>query len=126
LIQSGRLVPVCPEQLGGLPTPRPPAAIEGGDGGDVLDGRATVVTKDGADVTAEFVRGAHEVLRVARLAGCRMAVLKSGSPSCGVQRGPLPSDEQRVRIDGVTAALLRREGIDVMDEFTLANGRGLE
>lgn len=123
LLQSGRLVLVCPEQLGGLPTPRPPAAIEGGDGGDVLDGRARVLTSDGQDVTPQFVRGAEEALRVARLAGCRSAVLKCGSPSCGVARDLLEGEERAPLLDGVTAALLKRNGIEVVDEQVLSCNR---
>jgi uncharacterized protein YbbK (DUF523 family) len=67
------LIPVCPEQLGGLPTPR--SAVE------LLDGRA--VTRDGADLTEAFERGVQQVLRVARLTGARAAVLQPRSPSCG-------------------------------------------
>ena len=68
-----QLVPVCPEQLGGLPTPREPAErTEGG-----------VVTKTGADVSAQFQRGAEQALHLARIFGCKKAVLKERSPSCG-------------------------------------------
>ncbi len=67
-------VPVCPEQLGGLPTPRETAHLVGGDGMDVLDGNAFVVTEDGRDVTQHFLRGAEEVLRLARSLGAHRAV----------------------------------------------------
>lgn len=73
LSQDHVLIPVCPEQLGGLPTPR--SAVE------LLDGRA--VTRDGADLTEAFERGVQQVLRVARLTGARAAVLQPRSPSCG-------------------------------------------
>lgn len=106
-----RIVPVCPEQLGGLATPRPAAHLVGGGGEDVLDARARVVTDTGVDVTEQYVHGAHETLRIARLFGARRAILKERSPSCGccqVNRdGVLQSGS------GVTAALLRREGIEV-------------
>jgi uncharacterized protein YbbK (DUF523 family) len=75
---EGRLVPVCPEVFGGLPVPRPEAQRAGG--GD------RVLTKDGADVTAAFERGAEEALRLAREHEIAFAVMKDGSPSCGVRR----------------------------------------
>ncbi len=104
------LVPVCPEQLGGLPTPRKPAFIEGGTGEDVLRGRAVVVDTDGKDVTAAYVRGAEEVARIARITGARRAVLKEKSPSCGV--GLIYRGARLCPGMGVTAALLRAEGIE--------------
>ena len=67
------LVPLCPEQLGGLPTPRTPAERIGD----------RVITKDGRDVTAEYRRGAEQALHLARLCGCRIVLLKERSPSCG-------------------------------------------
>lgn len=132
LFRAGRAIPVCPEQLGGLPTPREPAEIVGGDGGDVLDGRARVIDKAGRDVTASFVRGAKQVLFLARQAGARRAILKRKSPSCGVRsRGQLrsrikvPGDEinetppaSDLPPEGVTAALLRRAGIRVYGSRT--------
>lgn len=101
------LVPVCPEQLGGLPTPRIPSEIR--------DGR--VFAKDGTDVTENFARGAHEALRLAQLAGCRCAVLKARSPSCGsgvIYDGTFSGT--KTEGDGVTAALLKRQGIRVYTE----------
>lgn len=92
-------IPVCPEQLGGLPTPRPAADIIGGDGRAVLQGRARVCTKDGEDVTAPFLKGARQVLKIARLQEVSGVCLKARSPSCGVS-GTL----------GVTAALLADHG----------------
>ena len=78
------LVPVCPEQLGGLPTPRPPAERRGD----------RVMTRDGGDVTAQYRRGAEEALRLCRLLGCEAALLKERSPSCGsgmVYDGTIPA-----------------------------------
>ena len=73
LMEKHTLIPVCPEQLGGLTTPRPPA-----------ERRAErVVAKDGRDVTEQYRRGAEETLRLAQLFGCEAAVLKERSPSCG-------------------------------------------
>jgi len=116
MVKRGEAVFVCPEQLGGLSTPRPPARIHGGSGEDVLDGRAKVLTHDGTDVTAEFVRGAEEALDMARLVGATEAILKERSPSCGSaliygDHGPFPGN-------GVTAALLKRHGIQVLSEET--------
>ena len=73
LAEDHYLVPVCPEQLGGLPTPRTPAERQGDQ----------VITKDGRDVTAAYLRGAQEALKLARLFGCDTAILKARSPSCG-------------------------------------------
>lgn len=112
LVRRGRALPVCPEQLGGLPTPRRPAEIRGGAGADVLEGRARVVTASGADVTDAFLRGAEETLRLARLSGAEGAILKARSPSCGVGAVYDGSFTGRLRPgDGVAAALLRRAGI---------------
>jgi uncharacterized protein YbbK (DUF523 family) len=97
-------IPVCPEQLGGLPTPRPPADIIGGTGLDVVRGMASVHCKDGTDVSAHFIRGAHQVLEIARRQKISRALLKARSPSCGVAR------------QGVTAALLLEQGI-MLEEF---------
>lgn len=104
-LEKATWIPVCPEQLGGLPTPREAADIIGGDGYDVLQGRAKVLTKSRADVTAHFINGAKQVLAVASSQKIYAAYLKSRSPSCGVQG----------RI-GVTAALLKQHGI-VVEEF---------
>jgi uncharacterized protein YbbK (DUF523 family) len=105
--RGGRVVAVCPEQLGGLPTPRPPAHLHGGDGHAVLDERASVRrVSDGEDVTAAFVSGAR---RAAALAGpACVAILKARSPSCGL--GQTEIDGVLGSGDGVLAALLRRGG----------------
>lgn len=68
------LIPVCPEQLGGLPTPRPPAEIR--------EGRA--INRQGRDVTAAYQKGAEETVRLYRLLCCQGAILKARSPSCGL------------------------------------------
>jgi uncharacterized protein YbbK (DUF523 family) len=103
-IKTTNWVPICPEQLGGLPTPREAADIIGGDGKDVLAGKARVVTKSGIDLTAEFIRGAEQVLQIAHLQHPSMAFLKARSPSCAVS-GNI----------GVTAALLQASGIEVKE-----------
>jgi uncharacterized protein YbbK (DUF523 family) len=114
---EGRLVPFCPEVGGGLPVPRPPAEIVGGLGGDVLDGRARVLTRDGTDVTPHFVAGARQALERARAYDVRLAILKESSPSCGslqVFDGTFAG--RRIPGEGVTTALLERHGISVFTE----------
>ncbi len=120
LAAEGHAVLVCPEEEGGLGTPRPPAEIVGGDGSDVLDGRARVVTRDGVDVTDAYVAGAREALLRARESGATAAILKARSPSCGCGRIYDGSFTRTQRDgDGVTAALLKREGIEVLTEEDL-------
>ena len=114
-LKAGRLLPLCPEVAGGLGVPREPAHIIGGDGAAVLDGTATVRTSSGRDVTQEFVRGAQAVLTLARANQVKLAVLKQRSPSCGT--GQLRSIEgDRFAGFGITAELLRRNGIEVISE----------
>ena len=118
--RQGRLVPICPEVVGGLAVPRPAAELVGGDGGDVLDGRARLETEDGTDVTEAFVAGARHAWTVARTRGIRMAVLKARSPSCGtmsVYDGTFSGNKRPGT--GVTAALLRRNGIAAFNEDQL-------
>jgi len=111
------LIPVCPEQLGGLPTPRPPAEIHGGDGNAVLDGRASVLTQNGQDFTAHFLRGAQQVVRIAQMTGAEMMIVQRKSPSCSCTRVYDGSFTRRL-VDGpgVTVALLARQtGIVIKD-----------
>ena len=120
LVAEGRAVLVCPEVDGGLGTPRPPAEITGGDGADVLAGRARVVTRSGTDVTAAYVAGAQRALAAAREAGAKVAILKARSPSCGKGTVYDGSFSRSLTVgDGVTAALLAANGIRVLtDEET--------
>ena len=106
LAERHTLVPVCPEQLGGLPTPRPPAERRGG----------RVVTQSG-EVTEQYLRGAEETLKLCKLLGCEAAVLKERSPSCG--RGQVYDGTFSGTLtagDGVTAELLAAHGILVYGE----------
>lgn len=117
LLKEEKVQLVCPEQLGGLTTPRSPAEIVGGSGEDVLTGRAKVLTCEGSDVTGCFIRGAEETLRIARLLEAEGAILKEGSPSCGsslIYDGTFQGVKKAGQ--GVTAALLRKEGITVYSE----------
>lgn len=115
--EEGRLVPVCPELLGGLSVPRAPAEIIDGDGADVLAGRARVRTIDGADVTEAFIAGAEAARRLAAEHGCRLALLKENSPSCGLHRvhdGTFSGTLQAGM--GITAAMLKAAGLAVFSE----------
>lgn len=110
--QQGRIIAVCPEVAGGLTTPRPAAEIQGGDGHDVLDGKAKVITTQGDDVTTEFIKGAQQTLALAQKYHAMAALLAARSPSCGV--GQIYDGEfqrQLTQGDGVTVALLQRHGI---------------
>lgn len=118
---EGRVVPVCPELAGGLPTPRPPAEIPGGQGAAVLAGERRVLTVEGADVTAAFMAGAQQALALVRRHAIRLALLKSRSPSCGnLQTYDGSFSGRRVAGEGVTAALLRQAGVRVFNEEQLA------
>jgi len=114
------LIPVCPEQLGGQATPRPNAEISGGEGADVLAGRAKVLEPDGGDVSVNFISGAEEVLKIAKLFDISEAILKHRSPSCGcgqIYDGSF--SKKTVKGDGVTAALLKQNGIKIISEEDL-------
>ncbi len=104
LLRRFNWVPICPEQLGGLATPRMPAELVGGDGRDVLRGEAYVITRDGCDVTSNFVKGAYQCLQMAQMLGANQAFLRAKSPSCGVNP-----------MFGVTAALLQQHGVMVTE-----------
>jgi len=107
LMERYQLIPVCAEQLGGLPTPRIPAERCG----------SKVLTRDGQDVTAQFEAGAAEVLRLARQFGCRKALLKERSPSCGhgqIYDGSFTG--RKIPGSGVTAELLALNGLQIFGE----------
>lgn len=109
-IYSCFFVPVCPEIMGGLPTPRDPAEIIGG----------RVKTIRGIDVTENFERGALQAVNMALPYGCMGALLKEGSPSCGagmVYDGSFSG--KMVPGEGIAAGLLRRNGIKVIGESSV-------
>lgn len=110
LLQDGKAVLVCPEQLGGLQTPRTPAEIVGNSHGELK-----VITKDNEDVTEEFIKGAEETLKIAKLVNAKKALLKEGSPSCGgnyIYDGTFTG--KRIKGLGITARLLKENGIEVI------------
>jgi len=110
MVNNGVAIPVCPEQLGGLPTPRIPAEITGNK----------VMNKNGENVTEQFRFGAQEALRIALLARCDKAILKSNSPSCGVGYVYNGSFEGKlIKGNGIFAQLLMDKGIKVISEKDL-------
>ena len=111
LVAEGHALPVCPEQLGGLPTPRIPAEIVGDGGEAVLKKKALVLDKENREVTPAFIRGAEETCKLARLIGAKKAILKERSPSCGVTQ--ICRGEETIAGEGVTCFLLRTNGIHV-------------
>ena len=119
LLASGKAILVCPEQLGGLPTPRIPSEIIG-NSLDILDGKGEVVNKEGSDVTAQFIKGAKETLDIAKKINIKIAILKDGSPSCGVNY-IYDGNFSGTKINGmgVTAQLLKESLIDVISEDEL-------
>jgi uncharacterized protein YbbK (DUF523 family) len=114
LLEGRKVIAVCPEELGGLGTPRAPCHVSGGDGAGVLDGKARVIDANGIDRTQEFLTGARAAMEQLKISGAREAVLKERSPSCGVNS--VYRDGALVPGQGVFAALLRRNGIAVIDE----------
>lgn len=111
--QEMQFIPICPEQLGGLPTPRAPSNIVKGDGKGVLAGHARVINTLGEDVTEAFIKGAQESLKLARLTGAKKAILKNKSPSCGLNTPYCETDTGYGL--GVTAALLLSAGIEIIE-----------
>ncbi len=110
LAKREMLVPVCPEVFGGQATPRPSAEIRGG--------KSRVFEPDGTEVTDSFVRGAKEVLKIAKLYNIKEAILKQRSPSCG--SGQLKQlDGSIIEGDGITTRLLKKNGIKVISEEDL-------
>ncbi|MFY3790781.1 DUF523 domain-containing protein [Ureibacillus sp. MALMAid1270] len=113
---------VCPELLGGFSTPREPAEIVGGDGEDVLNGKAIVVEKSGRDVTDLYVKGAYLTLKKVQELGATAIILKEYSPSCGssmIYNGEFKGN--KIPGVGVTTALLRRNGLKVISEENLTD-----
>ncbi len=108
-----KFIPFCPEKMGGLPTPRPAANIYGGDGKDVLKGKAKVINIYGFDVTKNFKRGAYMAIELANKHNIKIALVKDKSPSCGLKT-PYCETTYDYGI-GVTAALLNTYGIHLIE-----------
>jgi len=117
-ITEGRVIALCPEIAGGLPTPRPPSEIAGAAGGAaVLAGTARVIEKTGGDVTPAFLLGAQQVKALVRERGIRVALLKEGSPTCGsayTHDGSFSGIH--IARPGVTTAMLLQLGVRVFSE----------
>jgi uncharacterized protein YbbK (DUF523 family) len=110
MVKNGEAVPICPEQLGGLPTPRPPVEKNG----------KKVVTNNGGDFTAQFAEGAEEGFKIARLVNANEAILKSRSPSCGCGQIYDGTFSKRLtKGNGIFAQLLIDHGIGVKSEEDL-------
>ncbi len=114
-------IPVCPEQLGGLPTPRPKCWFNQGDGSSVVNGDGKLCDEHDHDVTGIFLRGAQEALKIAVMTGCNLAILQQRSPSCGSLK--IYVNQVLTEGLGVTAALLEKSGIQVFSDDNLPPGQ---
>lgn len=111
LFKEGKAVIICPEQLGGMTTPRLPAEIL------EKNKEISVINKEGEDVTRFFEKGAEESLKIAKLINAKIAILKEGSPSCGskyIYDGKF--SKSKIKGEGITAKLFRKNGIEVFSE----------
>lgn len=109
LVKTGKAIPVCPEQLGGLTTPRNPSEIK------IIDGKRRVINNEGEDITEQFKKGAEEVLKLVKILDITKAILQPRSPSCGV--GKIYSgnfDGELIDGNGILAELLLKNGVEVL------------
>jgi uncharacterized protein YbbK (DUF523 family) len=119
LFREGKAVLVCPEQLGGLSTPRNPVELNN-VASEVIEGNGKALSNQGEDVTEQFLKGAYETLRIANELGATKAILKEGSPSCGanfVYDGTFTGN--KIKGKGITAQLLENEGITIFSDEDL-------
>lgn len=119
-LKDKEYIVVCPEQLGGLTTPRDPSEINIKDGNEVLHGESKVISCKNIDVTDNFIKGARESLKIAQMFNCNKALLKEGSPSCGcnfIYDGTFSGN--KISGKGVTAALFNENNIEVFSEKEL-------
>lgn len=117
LLKEGKAILICPEQMGGMSTPRIPCEISFGDGKDVLNGKSKVMNSKGEDCSKEFIKGAKEALKIAKNVKVDFAILKSKSPSCGfgkIYDGSFTGKKKDG--NGVTAELFIENGIKVYTE----------
>ncbi|GAA5445961.1 hypothetical protein Misp06_04168 [Microbulbifer sp. NBRC 101763] len=120
LVETQEIVPLCPEVAAGLPIPRAPAEISGGNGADILAGAARVIGSEKKDLTDQFLLGAKLALKLCRRHNIRYAVLTENSPSCGsgyIYDGSF-SGKKIVGV-GVVSALLEKSGIQVFSQHTV-------
>ena len=109
LVKEGKAIPICPEQLGGLNTPRKPVELK------VINGKRYAIDNEGNDFTENFERGALEVLNLAKNLNINKAILQPRSPSCGVNKIYSGNfDNKLVDGNGILAELLKQNGIDVL------------
>ncbi|KHS58345.1 MULTISPECIES: DUF523 domain-containing protein [Terrisporobacter] len=119
-LKDKQYIIICPEQLGGLTTPRKPSEINQAGGKEVLIGNSKVISCENKDVTENFVKGAKESLNIAKIFNCKQALLKEGSPSCGcnlIYDGTFTG--KKISGMGVTAALFNENNIEVFSEKEL-------
>ncbi|MCQ2969377.1 MAG: DUF523 domain-containing protein [Clostridium sp.] len=119
LFMSGKAILICPEQLGGLTTPRVPSELQA-NARDIIKNNGKVITKEGLDVTMEFIKGAKEVMKIAKKLPISAAILKEGSPSCGVNfiyDGTFNGN--RIKGKGITTEMLNEIGIKTLSEKDL-------
>jgi uncharacterized protein YbbK (DUF523 family) len=114
-------IPVCPEQCGGLPTPRPKAEFRSGDGSSLIDGHGQIVNTRGKDVSTLFLQGADLTVSIARLCRCKVALLKERSPSCGVHK--IYRKGELTEGIGVTAFYLKKAGLQLFSEEDIVDGQ---
>ncbi|RKL67347.1 hypothetical protein CR203_08205 [Salipaludibacillus neizhouensis] len=123
LVEANKAVTICPELLGGFSTPREPAEIIGGEGDDVLAGKGRVIDRSGNDVSDLYIKGAYATLEKAKEINAEIVVLKENSPSCGsstIYNGEFAG--KKIVGNGVTSALLKRNGIQVISEEEFSEG----
>ena len=119
-LKDKQFIIACPEQLGGMSTPREPSEIIELDTKDVIKGQTSVINNKMLDVTNKFKEGAKETLKIANIYNCKEAILKDGSPSCGssyIYDGTFSS--KKIDGIGITTALLINNGIKVISEKEL-------
>ena len=119
-LKNKEFILICPEQLGGLTTPRDPSEINNIDGREVLKGNSKVISCENKDVTDNFLQGARESLKIAQMYNCKKALLKEGSPSCGcnyIYDGSFTGN--KISGVGVTTALFKENNIEVFSEKEL-------
>ncbi len=115
-------IPLCAEQLGGLPTPRLPAEIEEGyTSKDVLDGKAKIVNQGGVDVTKQFIKGAKEVLKICKRFNITHAILQDRSPSCGYTKVYDGTFKNNLIVgNGILTELLKENNIEILETDKIA------